>query len=83
MIGGDVERLVLLRDLHRLDRFARRHVENVQQDRLRLTVAVHPLDDLVNATVACNTRSRRMNLPGDRSTNHADDNDTIRLLEPA
>lgn len=56
MIRRDVESLVLFGDLHRLDRFARRDVENVQQDRLGLAVIVNPLYNLVNATVTCKAR---------------------------
>lgn len=58
MIGSDVEGLVLLGDLHRLDRLTRCHVENVQQDGLRVAVIVDPLDNFVHASVACNTREQ-------------------------
>lgn len=56
MIRCDVECLVLLRNFHRLNRFSRRDVKHVQEDRLRLAVVVDPLDDLMNAAITCNTR---------------------------
>lgn len=58
MIRRHVESLMLLRDFHRLYRLAGRDVENIQQDRLGFAVAVNPLHNLVNATVACNTRRK-------------------------
>lgn len=58
MIGRDIKRLVLLGDFHRLNRFARRHVENIQQDRLGIPIIVYPLDNFVYTPVACNTGER-------------------------
>lgn len=56
MIRRHVESFMLLRDLHRLYRFARRDIENIQQNRLGIAVTVDPLYNLVNATIACNTQ---------------------------
>lgn len=56
MVGSDVKSLMLLRDFHRLNRFAWRHVKNIQQNRLRIAIIVYPLNNFVYTSVTCNKR---------------------------